>query len=118
MSKFELSKASQWLETWVDMAGASVHHPVNVPTGSQWLETWVDMAGQTQDEGAILTGIGRNGWRPGWTWQELILHALVEAEVVAMAGDLAGCSVRGSEKTPPRHRFSSMLKNVHVFQHP
>ena len=62
---------------------------------------------------------GRNGWRPGWTWQgddPALGHG--RHHVVAMAGDLAGCSVRGSEKTPPRHRFSSMLKNVHVFQHP
>ena len=112
-------ESSQWLETWVDMAGCRGCMQRGYASSSQWLETWVDMAGfpagsrrcdctgvamagdlgghgRTTDKG-LPTGIplvamagdlgghgrvntktclgksllGRNGWRPGWTWQAL-----------------------------------------------
>ena len=85
---------SQWLETWVDMAGAlsCVFHAAasacrngwrpgwtwqvdrctsskTGPRSSQWLETWVDMAGVPFRPGYSILPSSRNGWRPGWTWQ-------------------------------------------------
>ena len=143
-------RLSQWLETWVDMAGGSVHlfengaevvamagdlggHGrgalpswiLNLALKSQWLETWVDMAGGrgvnegftarrrngwrpgwTWQEGEpVRLGVvapGRNGWRPGWTWQgKDWWRARVGNLDVAMAGDLGGHGRAGVSPPPP-----------------
>ena len=91
---------SQWLATWVDMAGPD-SPPWSWSTGwSQWLATWVDMAGRVRSTMCgrgerpsqwLATWVDMAGGRAATGWGPCILSQWL-ATWVDMAGSKEGNS--------------------------